>query len=68
MLHLAGEDAPNGRIIQAMRGRFSSNMMYSNKGVDLGTDASINTLEPRIDDVLDMSVATAGSSFQSSND
>ena len=42
VLHLAGEDAPNGRIIQAMRGRFSSNMMYSNKGVDLGTDASIN--------------------------
>ena len=67
VLHLAGEDAPNGRIIQAMRGRFSSNMMYSNKGVDLGADASIDALEPRIDDVLDMSVAAAGSSFQSSN-
>ena len=68
VLHLAGEDAPNGRIIQAMRGRFSSNMVYSNQGVDLGTDASIDTLGPRIDDVLDMSAASAGSSFQGSND
>ena len=67
VLYLAGEDAPNGRIIQAMRGRFSSNMVFSNEGVDLGTDASIDSLEPRIDEVLDMSQAEGRSSFQSSN-
>lgn len=67
VLYLAGEDAPNGRIVQAAGGRFSSNMMFSNVGIDLGTDASIETLEARIDAVLDMSAATAGSRFQSSN-
>ena len=67
VLLLAGEDAPNGRVIQAMRGRFSSNVMYSNAGIDLGADASFEALETRIDTVLDMSEATSGSSFQSSN-
>lgn len=67
VLYLAGEDAPNGRVIQAMRGGFSSNMMYSNAGIDLGADASFEALEARIDTVLDMSEATPGSSFQSSN-
>ena len=67
VLYLAGEDAPNGRIIQAAGGRFSSNMVYSNKGVDLGVAASIETLEPQIATVLDMSEASAASSFQGSN-
>ena len=65
VLHLAGEDAPNGRIIQAMRGRFSSNMVYSNAGIDLGENASFDALEARIDEVLDMSAAVPGSSFLS---
>ena len=65
VLHLAGEDAPNGRIIQAMRGRFSSNMVYSNAGIDLGENASIDALEARIDEVFDMSAAVPGSSFLS---
>ena len=63
VLYLAGEDAPNGRVIQAMRGGFSSNMMYSNAGIDLGADASFEALEARIDTVLDMSEATPGSSL-----
>ena len=67
VLYLAGEDAPNGRIIQAAGGRFSSNMVYSNAGVDLGVDASIETLEPQIEEVLDMSQAGPGSKFQSAN-
>ena len=67
VLYLAGEDAPNGRIIQAAGGRFSSNMVYSNKGVDLGVAASIETLELQIATVLDMSEASAASSFQGSN-
>ncbi len=67
VLYLAGEDAPNGRIIQAMSGRFSSNMVYTNEGVDLGVDASFETLEPQMDKVLDMSKAQAGSKFQSAN-
>ena len=67
VIHLAGEDAPNGRIIQAMRGRFSSNMVFSNAGVDLGTEASVETLEADIEAVLDMSEAGPGSSFQSAN-
>ncbi|MYE12838.1 MAG: SDR family NAD(P)-dependent oxidoreductase [Gammaproteobacteria bacterium] len=65
VLYLAGEDAPNGRVIQAMRGRFSSNMMYSNPGVDFGENASFEGLEARIDEILDMSAATPGSSFLS---
>ena len=67
VLYLAGEDAPNGRIIEAMRGRFSSNMVFSNAGVDLGADASFETLEPQMDKVLDMSEASAGSSFLGAN-
>jgi len=41
--------------------------VYTNAGVDLGVDASFETLEPEMERVLDMSEAQAGSSFQSAN-
>ena len=39
-LFLVSEDAPNGRIVQAARGRFSSDMVYANRGMELGRDAT----------------------------
>ena len=35
-LYLVSEDAPNGRIIQAARGRFASDAVFANKGMELG--------------------------------
>ena len=63
VLYMCGEDAPNGRIIQAMGGRFSTNAVFSNNQIDLGTDATYEDLEPRIDDVLDLSNAEPGSNY-----
>ena len=67
VLHMAGEDAPNGRVIQAMGGRFASNMMYSNEPVELGLDA-VDLFEDNAEQILDMSNAQPGGNFQSSND
>ena len=35
-LYLVSEDAPNGRIIQAARGRFASDAVFANKGMERG--------------------------------
>ncbi len=67
VLHMAGEDAPNGRVIQAMGGRFASNVMYSNEPVELGLDA-VDLFEDNVEQILDMSAAQPGGNFQSSND
>jgi len=57
VLYMCGEDAPNGRIIQAMGGRFSTNVVVANDPVDLGVDATYEDLEPRIEEVLDITDA-----------
>ena len=57
VLYMCGEDAPNGRIIQAMGGRFSTNVVVANDPIDLGVDATYEDLEPRIEDVLDITDA-----------
>ena len=62
-LLLAGEDAPNGRIIQAAGGKFASDMVYSNTGVDLGIDLSAEDLLDAADTVLDMSDAAPKTTF-----
>ena len=66
VLYMAGEDAPNGRVIQAMGGRFASNVMYSNEPVELGLDA-VDLFDDNVEQILDMSNAQPGGNFQSSN-
>ena len=63
VLYMSGEDAPNGRIIQAMGGRFSTNVVVANDPVDLGVDATYEDLEPRIEDVLDITNAKPNPQF-----
>ncbi|MFN3237626.1 MAG: SDR family NAD(P)-dependent oxidoreductase [Pseudomonadales bacterium] len=63
ILYLASEDAPNGRIIQAARGRFASDMVYANTGIDLGHDFTAEDFIDRADDVLDMSDAEPKTKF-----
>ena len=63
VLYMCGEDAPNGRIIQAMGGRFSTNVVVANEPVDLGVDATYEDLEPRIEEVLDITDAKPNPQF-----
>ena len=51
------EDAPNGRIIHASGGRFSSSAIFHNEGVALGVDADIESFEANADDILGMDQA-----------
>lgn len=57
VLYMCGEDAPNGRIIHAARGRYSSSAIFANEGVDLGAKATYEELALKMDKVLDMSAA-----------
>ncbi|MEE9254380.1 MAG: SDR family NAD(P)-dependent oxidoreductase, partial [Pseudomonadales bacterium] len=57
VLYLCSEDAPNGRIIQASGGRYATNAVFANEGVDLGTDATYEDLMANIDKAMDLSSA-----------
>ena len=63
VLYMAGEDAPNGRIIQAAGGRFASDMVFSNKGIDLGPDMAPEDFLEVAEQALDMSDAAPKTSF-----
>lgn len=63
ILYLASEDAPNGRIIQAARGRFASDMVYANTGIDMGHEFEAEDFIDRVDEVLDMSDAEPKTTF-----
>lgn len=63
VLYLAGEDAPNGRILQAANGRFASDMVYANTGIDLGADLSPEEFLEAADQALDMSDAEPKTTF-----
>lgn len=63
VLYLAGEDAPNGRIIQAAGGRFASDMVYSNSGIDLGAHLDAEDFLAAADQALDMTDAAPKTSF-----
>ncbi|MBT6247281.1 MAG: SDR family NAD(P)-dependent oxidoreductase [Gammaproteobacteria bacterium] len=63
MLFMASEDAPNGRIIQAAGGRFASDMVYANKGVNLGIDFDYDDFLDSADDILEYESAEPKSSF-----
>lgn len=62
-LFMVSEDAPNGRIIQAAGGRFASDMVYANKGADLGLDATWEDVASNADEVLGMENAQPKTTF-----
>lgn len=63
MLYMCSEEAPNGRIIQAARGRFASDAVYANRGVELGDHADYEDFVSHADEILDMSGAELKTSF-----
>ncbi|MEE2784859.1 MAG: SDR family NAD(P)-dependent oxidoreductase [Pseudomonadota bacterium] len=63
VLYMVGEDAPNGRIIQAAGGRFASDMVYSNTGVNLGSGASAEDFLESAEQAIDMRDAEAKTGF-----
>tara|TARA_B100000809_G_scaffold127799_1_gene125939 strand:+ start:2942 stop:3814 length:873 start_codon:yes stop_codon:yes gene_type:complete len=63
VLYMVSEDAPNGRIIQAAGGRFASDMVFSNKGVELDLDASWEDVAENSDTILDVDRASWKTTF-----
>jgi len=61
VLFMCREEAPTGKVIQASGGRFSIAAMYSNGGVEYGTDATLERLLEDEERLLDMSTAKEGS-------
>ena len=55
VVYLCSEQAPNGRIIQAMGGRYYSADVRENQGVNLGAGATVEDIAANIDSILDMS-------------
>jgi len=63
VLYLASEDAPNGRIIQAAGGRFASDMVYANTGIDLGVNQQPEDFLAAAEDAMDMTDAQPKTTF-----
>ena len=63
VLYMVSEDAPNGRIIQAAGGRFASDMVFSNKGVELDLDATWEDVSENSDAILDVASASWKTTF-----
>ena len=59
-IFMVSEDAPNGRVIQAARGRFASDMVFANKGVDLGLNAGWEDVAENAEEIL----AQEGAAFK----
>jgi hypothetical protein len=57
---MAGEEAPNGKVIQAGGGRFSTCAVFNNADLELGVDADYEDLLAHKDQLLDMSGALEG--------
>jgi NAD(P)-dependent dehydrogenase (short-subunit alcohol dehydrogenase family) len=60
VLLMASEDAPNGKVIQAGGGRFSTCAIFNNADLEFGVDAEFEDLMARKEDLLDMSQALEG--------
>jgi NAD(P)-dependent dehydrogenase (short-subunit alcohol dehydrogenase family) len=63
VLYMVSEDAPNGRIIQAAGGRFASDMMLSNEGVELDLDVTWEDVAENSDTILDVDSASWKTTF-----
>ncbi len=57
VLFMASEDAPNGAVITAAGGRFSRAQVFVNEGVELGVDATFESLLENSEALMDMSKA-----------
>ena len=57
VLYMCSEDAPNGVVINAMRGRYYRAQVFVNDPVEIGIDATFEDLQPEADRLLDMSAA-----------
>jgi len=60
VLLMCSEDAPNGKIIQASGGRFSTCAIFNNEDVELGVDVTYEDLLAQKERLLDMSAAEEG--------
>jgi NAD(P)-dependent dehydrogenase (short-subunit alcohol dehydrogenase family) len=63
VLYMVSEDAPNGRIIQAAGGKFAGDMIFANKGVDLGPDATWEDVADNAETILDIDSASWKTKF-----
>lgn len=63
VLYMASEDAPNGRIIQAASGRFASDQVYANTGIDLGAHVTGEDFIANAEAALDMTDAEPKTTF-----
>jgi NAD(P)-dependent dehydrogenase (short-subunit alcohol dehydrogenase family) len=63
VLYMVSEDAPTGRIIQAAGGRYASDAIFANKGLDLGADATYEDFVDHADEILDLGGAELKTSF-----
>ena len=60
VLLMCSEDAPNGKIIQAGNGRFSTAAVFNNEDLEFGPDVTYEDLVAQKDRLLDMSMAKEG--------
>ena len=60
VLFMCSEDAPNGKIIQAGNGRFSTAAVFNNDDLEFGPDVTYEDLVAQKDRLLDMSMAQEG--------
>ena len=63
VIYMCSEDAPNGRIIQAARGRFATDMMFSNRGVDLGVNHTWEDVADHAESILGLEDASPKTTF-----
>ena len=63
VLLMCSDEAPNGAIIQAGNGRFSTAAVFNNEDLEFGADVTFEDLLARKDELLDMSAATQGWSW-----
>ena len=60
VLLMCSEDAPNGKIIQAGNGRFSTAAVFNNDDLEFGPDVTYEDLVAQKHRLLDMSMAQEG--------
>ena len=62
-IYMVSEDAPNGRVMQAAKGRFASDMVYANQGIDLGLEATWEDVAERAEEILSLDSMGAKTTF-----
>jgi len=55
VVYLCTEDAPNGVIIQAQGGRYSTAIIVENDGIDLGMDATVEDIADNYKKIVELS-------------